>query len=167
MVTLVSFRDERSAHRNQSDQQASAQGDVSGMPFGVRRPAIVDTADLVQLRVPADPAYLAVVRTATAGLAARLDLTLDEIEDLRIAVDEACSLLLPQATDGELECVFAIAPPQLTVRTSAAVPAGWMPDTDSFGWTVLTALVESAAAETVEGRLTITVTATATAAEKA
>jgi serine/threonine-protein kinase RsbW len=31
---------------------------------------------------------------------------------------------------------------------------------------VLTALVESAAAETIDGRLTITVTATATAAEK-
>jgi serine/threonine-protein kinase RsbW len=42
-----------------------------------------------------------------------------------------------------------------------------MPDTSSFGWTVLTALVESAAAETLDGRLTITVTASATASEKA
>src|SRR5919202_3533665 len=59
------------------------------------------TSDTVDLRVPADPAYLAVLRTATAGLAARLDLTLDEIEDLRIAVDEACALVLgPQALDG-------------------------------------------------------------------
>src|SRR5436309_654981 len=40
------------------------------------------TSDTVDLRVPADPAYLAVLRTATAGLAARLDLTLDEIEDM-------------------------------------------------------------------------------------
>ena len=41
--------------------------------------------------MPADGAYLSVLRTATAGLAARLDFTLDEIEDLRIAVDEACA----------------------------------------------------------------------------
>ncbi|MGW4973630.1 hypothetical protein ACWEP3_27550, partial [Streptomyces albidoflavus] len=34
------------------------------------------------------------VALATAGLAARLDFTLDEIEDLRIAVDEACAILL-------------------------------------------------------------------------
>ena len=40
------------------------------------------------------------LRTATAGLAARLDFTLDEIEDLRIAVDEACALLLPDAVPG-------------------------------------------------------------------
>ena len=41
--------------------------------------------------MPANGTYLAVLRTATAGLAARLQMTLDEIEDLRIAVDEACA----------------------------------------------------------------------------
>ena len=101
------------------------------------------------------------------NLAARNDFTVVAIDDLRIAVDEACALLLPQAADGVLDLVFAIDPPRLTVRTSAAVPNGWKPDTTSFGWTVLTALVESVAAETVDGRLTITVSASATASEKA
>jgi serine/threonine-protein kinase RsbW len=56
---------------------------------------VLDTSlDVVELDVPAHPAYVAVVRTAAAGLAARADLTLDRIEDLRIAVDEACALLL-------------------------------------------------------------------------
>ena len=50
--------------------------------------------------MPAEGAYLSVLRTATAGLAARLDFTLDEIEDLRIAVDEACGMLLGQAAPG-------------------------------------------------------------------
>ncbi|MBB5837009.1 anti-sigma regulatory factor [Kribbella italica] len=131
----------------------------------------IGSAAEVRLSIPADSAYIAVPRSVVGNLAARNDFTVDAIDDLRIAVDEACSLLLPQATDGVLECVFAISVspsgPQLTVRTSAAVPAGWMPDTDSFGWTVLTALVESAGAETVDGRLTITVTATAGATEKA
>jgi hypothetical protein len=57
------------------------------------------SGDHVELRVPASGAYLAVLRTAAAGLAARLDFTLDDIEDLRIAVDEACALLLPLAGD--------------------------------------------------------------------
>ena len=121
----------------------------------------------VRLSIPADSAYIAVPRSVVGNLAARNDFTVDAIDDLRIAVDEACALLLPQATDGVLDCVFEIYPPQLTVRTSALVPSGWMPDTDSFGWTVLTALVESVAAETDHGRLTITVTASATASEKA
>ena len=50
----------------------------------------------VELRIPADSAYVAVLRMATAGLAARLDFTLDDIEDLRIAVDEACAMVLPR-----------------------------------------------------------------------
>ncbi|MFF0343986.1 ATP-binding protein [Kribbella sp. NPDC004875] len=121
----------------------------------------------VRLSIPADSAYIAVPRSVVGNLAARNDFTLDAIDDLRIAVDEACALLLPEASDGVLDCIFEIAPPQLTVRASAVVPSGWTPDTDSFGWTVLTALVESVAAETVDGRLTITVTATATATETA
>ena len=61
--------------------------------------------DVVVISMPASSAYLAVLRTATAGLAARLDFTIDEIEDLRIAVDEACAMLLPQAVPGaEIRC---------------------------------------------------------------
>ncbi|GAA1656111.1 anti-sigma regulatory factor [Kribbella alba] len=121
----------------------------------------------VRLSIPADSAYIAVPRSVVGNLAARNDFTVDLIDDLRIAVDEACSLLLPQAVDGVLDLVYRIDPPLLTVSTSAVVPNGWMPDTSSFGWTVLTALVESAAAEILDGRLTITVTASATASEKA
>jgi serine/threonine-protein kinase RsbW len=97
--------------------------------------------DTVELRVPADPAYLAVIRTATAGLAARLDLTLDEIEDLRIAVDEACALLLEhQSHPGhELSSSFTIHPNTLEVIVRG--PARALPDRTSFAWSVLEALV--------------------------
>ncbi|GAB3242356.1 ATP-binding protein [Kineosporia babensis] len=108
------------------------QADVPG-----RRPDVVD------LRVPADPAYLAVVRTAAAGLGTRLDLTLDEIEDLRIAVDEACSLLLggrshPGRT---LEAAFEvglIGSQHLSVTISG--PVADLPREASFSWSVLRAL---------------------------
>ena len=70
---------------------------------------MVATHPDVELRIPADSAFLAVLRTATAGLAARLDFTLDDIEDLRIAVDEACAMVLPQARAGsDLTCAFEL-----------------------------------------------------------
>jgi serine/threonine-protein kinase RsbW len=97
--------------------------------------------DVVELHLPADSAYLSVLRTATAGLAARLDFTLDEIEDLRIAVDEACALLLPDAAEGaDLVCVFSLSPGALSVRVSTASRTGRVPRPNSFAWTVLTAL---------------------------
>jgi len=100
-----------------------------------------DVTDTVDLHVPADPAYLAVIRTATAGLAARLDLTLDEIEDLRIAVDEACALLLDHRSHPgeEVHASFTIHPGLLEVVMSG--PTRNLPERGSFAWTVLEALV--------------------------
>ncbi|MBL1065096.1 anti-sigma regulatory factor [Streptomyces sp. 7-21] len=107
--------------------------------------------DFVEVRLPAAGAYLSVLRTATAGLAARLDFTLDEIEDLRIAVDEACAILLQQARpDSVLECVFSLVGDSLRVTVSAPTTEGHAPERDTFAWTVLTALageVESAVGE--------------------
>jgi serine/threonine-protein kinase RsbW len=113
--------------------------------------------DIVRLTVPADVGYLGVLRTATAGLAARLHFALDEIEDLRIAVDEACAMLLAIATDdAELSCRFAVSDNALTVEVTAPITAGArLPAASSFAWKVLTALTTEASAEAVGGRATI------------
>ncbi|MEV0428348.1 ATP-binding protein [Micromonospora sp. NPDC049836] len=113
--------------------------------------------DVVHLTVPADGGYLGVLRTATAGLAARLQFALDEIEDLRIAVDEACAMLLAIATrNAELECRFAVTEDALTVEvTVPTVRGAALPSESSFAWKVLTALTTSAAARAVDGRATI------------
>ena len=111
----------------------------------------------VELRIPADSIYLAVLRTATAGLAARLDFTLDDIEDLRIAVDEACAMVLPQArADSDLTCSFDLQPTRLTVSVTAECVAPEMPDRDSFAWTVLAALTNEVRADVDGDRLTVT-----------
>ena len=95
----------------------------------------------VELRVPADSAYVAVLRSVTAGLAARCDLTLDEIEDLRIAVDEACGLILPLARTGAfLITRFELAPGCLVATAAVDTMQGVALDRDGFGWTVLDAL---------------------------
>ena len=104
----------------------------------------IDGADVVQLEVPASPAYIAVVRTAAAGLAARVDLTLDRIEDLRIAVDEACALLVCRPSVDSppeyLRCVFSVDVASLTVDISG--PLTTLPATSAFAWAVLLALVD-------------------------
>jgi serine/threonine-protein kinase RsbW len=108
-----------------------------------------ETKDHVQVCMPAESAYLSVLRTATAGLAARLDFTLDEIEDLRIAVDEACAMLLPQAIPGtNLECAFDLGTEAMTITVSVVAAQPRIPARDTFAWTVLSAL-----AGTVDSRL--------------
>lgn len=100
--------------------------------------------DVVRLRLPAVGAYLSVLRSATAGLAARLDFTLEEIEDLRIAVDEACAILLAGAApDADLECEFELLPDEIRVSVTVPTIDGAQPVRDSFAWTVLAALAGS------------------------
>ena len=122
--------------------------------------------DVVVLVVPADNTYLAVLRTATAGLAARLQMTLDQIEDLRIAVDEACAILVPLATadssggaGSEVTCRFTVMPEALRIDVSVATPyAHRLPGNQSFSWQVLTALAGEVSADARDGQATISLT---------
>jgi serine/threonine-protein kinase RsbW len=117
--------------------------------------------DVVELTVPALTGYLGVVRTATAGLAARLAFTLDEIEDLRIAVDEACVMLLslarPQPPDAStLTCQFRVYDDLLAVTVSARVsPRAVMPADQSFAWQVLTAHATDVTGHAEAGRASV------------
>jgi serine/threonine-protein kinase RsbW len=105
----------------------------------------------VTLTIPADGAYLSILRTATAGVAARLDFTLDGIEDLRMAVDEACALLLPQSkAESNLRCAFDVGENSLTIAVTAESSSPKPPRRDGFAWTVLTALTTDVDA-TVDG----------------
>ena len=114
------------------------------------------TNDQVVLRLPAESAYLSVLRTATASLASRLDFTLDDIEDLRIAVDEACAMLLPRALpDAALECVFDLRPDALAVTVTVSAHDPSPLSHDSFAWTVLTALVGDVASSAEGDQLTV------------
>jgi serine/threonine-protein kinase RsbW len=113
----------------------------------------------VELRLPADSAYVSVLRTTTAGLAARLDFPIDDIEDLRIAVGEASAMVLPEADPGsDLQCRFTLAPGTLTVTVEVAASQPPTPDYDSFAWQVLSTLATSASADSEGGRFAVSLT---------
>lgn len=98
----------------------------------------------VELRLPADGAYVAVLRTATAGLAARLDFTLEEIEDARMSVGEAAALALERASpQAALHSSFWLEHGRLTVTVAVEAEHAAAPDPHSFGWTMLATLADA------------------------
>ena len=119
--------------------------------------SLSEVRDVVTVRLPADSAYLSVLRTATAGLAARLDFNLDEIEDLRIAIDEACAMLLAQAVPGtDLTCEFELTDDAMSIGVSVLTVDGRQPSRDTFAWTVLSSLAGDVDAEVgADDRVTI------------
>jgi len=50
--------------------------------------------DEVRLALPATPEFLRLARVTATGLASRLGFTYDEVEDLRLAIDELCFTLI-------------------------------------------------------------------------
>ncbi len=58
-------------------------------------------ADTVLLEIPCAEVYLKVVRLAVAGAGSRADLTVQDIEDLKVAVGEACNNVIYHAFDEE------------------------------------------------------------------
>ena len=97
--------------------------------------------------------------TLTAGLAARLDFTMDDIEDLRIAVSEVAAMVLDEADAGaDLVCRFRLEPGELRLECGTSSEAPTEPDYDSFGWQVLTTLTTEASVEAVPGSYAVRIT---------
>ena len=97
--------------------------------------------------------------SAAASLGSRCELTIDDIEDLRLAVDEACALLLPHASTGSLlGARFHLYPGKLVVDTSVTTTETSEPNRDGFAWTLLDALASTVDVHMQADTLTISVT---------
>jgi serine/threonine-protein kinase RsbW len=110
----------------------------------------------INVTVPARPDFLHVVRSVTASVAARMDLGYDDIEDLRIAVDEACAQLLSAA--GRASKITLIITPSegrvdVVVCTDGDV-RDWPPRgvESSLIWQILNGLTEAPSFERFDGK---------------
>lgn len=104
-----------------------------------------DDGRTVLVRVGAQAAELPPLRLVAGDLATRADFDLDAVADLRLAVDEAAAeLVAVAAPDSQVTCTFVL--DRHTMRVTASVSA--RPDAvlrqDTFGWRVLSTLVDEA-----------------------
>ncbi|MCG8917281.1 ATP-binding protein [Actinokineospora sp. PR83] len=97
----------------------------------------------VEVKVFADAEQVPLLRSFAADIAMRLDFDLDAIEDLRMAVDEACSLLVRAAVPGSaLACGFEPGEQVITVRVGVDAAGPTPPSADAMGWQILTTLAQ-------------------------
>ena len=59
------------------------------------------TRDVVELQIPAKAEWVAVARLAVAAVANRLDFSVEDIEDIRLALAEACTSVIRHAGEGD------------------------------------------------------------------
>jgi serine/threonine-protein kinase RsbW len=73
--------------------------------------------ETISIKIPASPEYLQVVRLVAAGLASRLSFTLEDIEDLKIAVDELAAYVTgAHGRAGTLAVAFTLRDDRIQIR---------------------------------------------------
>jgi serine/threonine-protein kinase RsbW len=82
---------------------------------------------VVELMIPGKPEYVGVARLAILGVAGRMRFSYDEVEDIRLAVGEACTTAIERASAAQiptpevrLRCL--IDPTRLVVEVSDNAP---------------------------------------------
>jgi len=111
-------------------------------------------AAIVELKIPAKPEYVGVARLAILGVASRMRFSYDEVEDVRLAVGEACTTAVEWASknrreDSDIVVRSTITDTTLTVeiidragtRQESPEPSG-EPNPESLGALLITLLVD-------------------------
>jgi hypothetical protein len=103
---------------------------------------IEDVVGTVRIEIPADPRFVALTRVAAASLAADLDSGIDQVEDLRIAVNELVGLLV-DAADGEGTVLLELLVEGRTISVQgSATGAVTVPEPDPLTRRILDATVD-------------------------
>ena len=101
--------------------------------------------EVVSAEVPATPDFVQVLRNVAAGVAARADMPIDQIEEIRLAVTEAASLLLTEALGTTIRMSIRRDADLLDVELSSDGATGaWRKDPieSSWAWIVVSGLTD-------------------------
>jgi serine/threonine-protein kinase RsbW len=120
---------------------------------------------VVRVAVPARADMLHLLRSVAASVGARMSMPLDDVEELKIAVDEAATLILDRSggTSGSLELDLTDTDGSLRVELRVGATAS-QKDADasdeellaSWPWRVISGMTEEASIERSETGITIT-----------
>ena len=120
------------------------------------------TNEIITVSVPPEAGYVHILRAVTASVAARLPISFDGVEDLRLAVDEACAWLLARGrSTSRMTLRLRPLDDRLEAEVSIDAADGPWPPPDlqqSLPWKILSALVDTLSLSTDAGGPSILLT---------
>jgi len=115
--------------------------------------------DRISLTTPASEAFVPILRSMTAAVAARLEIPYDEVDDLRLAIDEAVAHLIglePRGSTIALEML--VSEERFEVAASVdTLPDPWPQEgiDQTLTWQILKGLTDETSFEHAGGRAQI------------
>jgi serine/threonine-protein kinase RsbW len=83
---------------------------------------MIQPFDYIEMKIPAKPEYIGVIRLTLSGIASRMGYSYEDIEDLKIATSEACTNAVHHAYDehegGEVTVGFGVYENHLEIAVS-------------------------------------------------
>ena len=98
----------------------------------------------IGVRIPARHEQLVMLRALAETVSLIADFGLDEVTDIRLALDEvATSLIADAVTDTTLKCDFSYDEKRMTVRVTSTAVSDSVQEQDSFGWHIVRTLTRA------------------------
>jgi serine/threonine-protein kinase RsbW len=118
-----------------------------------------DGENVVRLSVPAALEYVRIVRLTGSGVASRLAFDVEEIENLRVAIDELASMAIEAADGGLLEITFRSEENELRIEGRASAKADAEVGIDALTGQILKAVIDDYELRTDSGHVSFFCTA--------
>ncbi|WP_228803656.1 ATP-binding protein [Nocardia higoensis] len=101
-------------------------------------------ATTIGVRVPARPEQLTMLRALAETVGHIADFAIDEVADIRLALDEVATALVLDAVPGsELDCELDYGQDRMTVRVRGLTASKDPVARNGFGWHIVRTLTES------------------------
>lgn len=75
----------------------------------------MSSSDTINLTVPSKPEYISIIRLATSGIGQKLGLSIDDIEDLKVSVGEACVNVVNYTSKNDISIDYLLEEEKLTI----------------------------------------------------
>lgn len=74
------------------------------------------TYETIKMEISANPEYVSIIRLTTSGIANKVGFCIDDIEDLKVAISEACTNAIKHSLDERFIIIYSIIENGLTIE---------------------------------------------------
>ena len=120
------------------------------------------TYETIKMEISANPEYVSIIRLTTSGIANKVGFCLDDIEDLKVAISEACTNAIKHSLEDRFTIIYTMIEKGLTIEiidngkgyNTKEVSA---PDLDNLkesgmGLFIIESLMDKVNVESIEGK---------------
>lgn len=74
------------------------------------------TYETIKMEISSNPEYVSVIRLTTSGIANKVGFCIDDIEDLKVAISEACTNAIKHSLDDKFIVIYSTIENGLTIE---------------------------------------------------